>query len=253
MPIGFPLFSCVDFGLVRKQYACLEFLQTSEDAMQPTISYLRVSSAGHGKSGLGIEAQRAAVARFADAQDFEVVAEYVEVETGKGVDALEHRPILKAALADARRLKCAVVVAKLDRLSRDVAFISGLMSTRVPFIVADLGPSADPFLLHLYAALAEKERALISTRTTAALAAAKARGVRLGNPHIGAAQAKGTASVKAEADRFAANVSPVIVPLRAQGLTLRAIADALNERGIATARGGRWAAAQVADILRRAG
>jgi hypothetical protein len=114
-------------------YLVPKSLQTSEDAMQPTISYLRVSSAGQGKSGLGIEAQRAAVARFADAEDFEVVAEYVEVESGKGADAQDHRPILKAALADARRLKCAVVVAKLDRLSRDVAFISGLMSTRVPF------------------------------------------------------------------------------------------------------------------------
>jgi DNA invertase Pin-like site-specific DNA recombinase len=220
--------------------------------MQPLISYLRVSSASQGKSGLGIEAQREAIARFAEAEGFEIVAEYVEVETGKGADALSRRPTLAAALADARRLRCAVVVAKLDRLSRDVAFIAGLMAHRVPFIVADLGASADPFLLHLYAALAEKERALISTRTKSALAAAKARGTRLGNPNIGAAQAKGTASVKAEADRFAGNVLPIIRPMQADGASLRRIAEALNQRGIATARGGRWAATQVADVLRRA-
>jgi DNA invertase Pin-like site-specific DNA recombinase len=220
--------------------------------MQPIVSYLRVSTRGQGKSGLGLDAQRAAVARFAKDEGFEIVAEYVEIETGKGADALSRRPTLAAGLADARRLRCSVVVAKLDRLSRDVAFIAGLMAHRVPFIVADLGASADPFLLHLYAALAEKERAMISTRTKAALAEAKARGTRLGNPRIEAAQAKGTATVKAEADRFASNVLPIIAPLKAEGLPLRKIAAALNQRGVATARGGRWAATQVADVLRRA-
>jgi DNA invertase Pin-like site-specific DNA recombinase len=220
--------------------------------MQPIVSYLRVSTSGQGKSGLGLEAQRAAVARFAADEGCEIVAEYVEIESGKGADALSRRPSLAAALADARRLRCSVVVAKLDRLSRDVHFISGLMAHRVPFIVAELGASADPFLLHLYAALAEKERAMISTRTKVALAEAKAKGTKLGNPRIEAARVKGTASVKAEADRFAANVLPIIAPLKAEGLPLRKIADALNQRGVATARGGRWAATQVADVLRRA-
>jgi DNA invertase Pin-like site-specific DNA recombinase len=225
--------------------------RTAADVARPIASYLRVSTTGQGKSGLGIDAQRAAVARFAEAEGFTIVAEHVEVETGKGSDALDRRPQLRSALAEARRLKCAVVVAKLDRLSRDVHFISGLMAHRVPFVVADLGPTADPFMLHIYAALAEKERAMISSRTKAALAAAKARGVKLGGPNVAAAGAKGAASQKAEADRFAANVLPIIAPLRKEGATLRAIADILNRRGIATARGGKWFATQVAQILGR--
>ena len=156
--------------------------------MSNLISYIRVSTAQQGKSGLGIEAQRLALDAFAKANGFEIVAEFVEVETGKGSDAIERRPQLNAALAKARREKCAVVVAKLDRLSRDVHFISGLMVHRVPFIVAELGADVDPFMIHLFAALAEKERALISQRTKAALSAAKARGQKLGNPNISAAR-----------------------------------------------------------------
>jgi DNA invertase Pin-like site-specific DNA recombinase len=220
--------------------------------MQPLVAYIRVSTAMQGRSGLGIEAQQEALVRFAEAEGFTIVAEHVEVETGKGSDALDRRPQLKAALAAARRLRCPVIVAKLDRLSRDVAFISGLMAQRVPFIVAELGPAADPFMLHIYAALAEKERAMIASRTKAALAAAKARGIRLGNPAIAAAQAKGTATTKAKAAMFAANVLPIIQPLRAKGTSLRDIAGELNARGVETARGGTWAATQVADILRRA-
>src|SRR5437588_13124574 len=150
--------------------------------MTPAVAYYRVSTARQGKSGLGIEAQKAAIQRFAEAEGIELVGEHVEVETGKGSDALDRRPELAAALAQARKAKCPVLVAKLDRLSRDVHFISGLMTHRVPFVVAELGADADPFMLHLYAALAEKERALISARTRAALAAKKAQGVKLGNP-----------------------------------------------------------------------
>jgi DNA invertase Pin-like site-specific DNA recombinase len=128
------------------------------------VGYIRVSTARQGKSGLGLEAQREALARFAAAEDLEIVAEYLEVETGKGSDALDRRPELAAALADARRLKCPIIVAKLDRLSRDVHFISGLMAHKVAFIVAELGADADPFMLHRYAALAEKERRLIGER-----------------------------------------------------------------------------------------
>jgi hypothetical protein len=127
---------------------------------------------------LGIEAQRAALARFAEAEGCEVVGEFVEVETGKGADALDRRPQLAAALPMAKKARASVVVAKLDRLSRDVAFISDLMARRVPFIVAELGADADPFMLHLYAALAEKERNLIAERTRVALAARKAQGVK---------------------------------------------------------------------------
>lgn len=216
------------------------------------VTYLRVSSVQQGRSGLGIEAQREALARFAEAEGFTIVAEFVEVETGKGHDALAQRPQLAAALAEARRLKCSVAVAKLDRLSRDVHFISGLMAQRVPFIVAELGPDADPFMLHLFAALAEKERALISARTKAALAAAKARGTKLGNPRLAIAQPMGAAAGRAKAARFAEGVAPAIREAQASGATsLRQIASVLNARGIPTARGGAWAATQVRDILAR--
>lgn len=220
--------------------------------MKPLVAYLRVSTASQGKSGLGIDAQRDAIRRFAEAEGFAIVAEFIEVETGKGSDALDRRPQLAAALGEARKIRAAVVVAKLDRLSRDVAFVAGLMAHRVPFVVAELGADVDPFVMHLYAALAEKERAMISTRTKAALAAAKARGVRLGNPRLAEVRGAATAAVKVEADRFAANVAPIIREIRAGGAgSLRAIAEVLNERGIATARGGTWAATQVRDVIRR--
>src|SRR6266852_6717258 len=129
------------------------------------VTYIRVSTSQQGLSGLGIEAQRQALRQFAKAEGLELVREFVEVETGKGSDALDRRPQLKAALAAAKKLKCPVAVAKLDRLSRDVHFISGLMAHRVAFVVAELGADVDPFVLHLFAAVAEKERALISART----------------------------------------------------------------------------------------
>jgi DNA invertase Pin-like site-specific DNA recombinase len=221
-------------------------------ATRAIVTYVRVSTSGQGRSGLGIEAQRQALAHFAQAEGFDVAREFVEIETGKGADALERRPQLKAALAAAKKLKCQVAVAKLDRLSRDVHFISGLMTHRVPFLVAELGPDVDPFVLHLFAALAEKERALISTRTKQALAAAKARGVPLGNPKLRTARKSAVATVKSEADRFAANVLPIIREAQKAGArTLRELADALNARGIATARGGQWYAKSVANILER--
>jgi DNA invertase Pin-like site-specific DNA recombinase len=222
--------------------------------MKPVVSYLRVSTDRQGRSGLGIEAQRAAVARFAEAEGYTIAAEHVEVETGKGSDALDRRPELAAALAQARKAKCPVIVAKLDRLSRDVAFISGLMAQKVPFIVAELGADADPFMLHLYAALAEKERSLISQRTRAALAAKKAQGARLGNrTNLADAQHKGQEALKAGADQFAANTLPVIEQIRKTGATsLQAISDALNARGVRTARGGQWVPMTVKRILDRA-
>jgi DNA invertase Pin-like site-specific DNA recombinase len=121
---------------------------------EPLVTYIRVSTARQGKSGLGIDAQRDALARFVTAEGFDIAAEHVEVETGKGADALDRQPKLSAALADAKRRRCKIAVAKLDRLSRDVHFISGLMSERVPFVVTELGPNVDPFMLHIYAALA---------------------------------------------------------------------------------------------------
>ena len=224
--------------------------------MRPIVSYLRVSTARQGRSGLGLEAQRAAVARFAEAEGFEVIEEFIEVETGKGADALDRRPGLAGALARAKRAKCSVVVAKLDRLSRDVAFISTLMARRVPFISVELGADCDPFMLHLYAALAEKERALISARTKAALAAKKAEETdwKPGNPkNLPEAGALGRAANKRAADAFAANTLPIIRQLQAHGVTSsKNLAGALNARGIRTARGGQWHASTVLNILKRA-
>ena len=221
-------------------------------ASTAVVTYIRVSTAQQGRSGLGIEAQRQALRQFANAEGLELTREFVEVETGKGSDAMERRPQLKAALAAAKKLKCNVAVAKLDRLSRDVHVISGLMSHRVPFVVAELGADVDPFILHLFAALAEKERSLISTRTRQALAAAKERGVTLGSPKLSQARESAMASIKARADQHAANILPIIREAQKAGATtLRAIAAALNARGVSTARGGSWHAMSVKNLLDR--
>jgi DNA invertase Pin-like site-specific DNA recombinase len=220
---------------------------------KPLVGYVRVSTSAQGRSGLGIDAQREALVRFATTEGFELTSVLTEVETGKGADALERRPKLAEALAQARRLHCPVAVAKLDRLSRDVHFISGLMAHRVPFLVAELGPDVDPFILHLFAALAEKERAMISSRTKAALAAAKERGVKLGGPKLSEAREVAVTAIKNLADRHAANVLPIIHEIQRSGAkTLRDVADALNARGISTARGGRWYAMTVRNVLVRA-
>ncbi len=220
------------------------------------VAYFRVSTEQQGRSGLGLEAQKLAVERFAEAQGLTVVSSFEEIETGKGSDALDRRPQLLAALAEARRRQCRVAVAKLDRLSRDVAFISGLMAKNVPFVVAELGPDVDPFMLHIYAALAEKERAMISQRTKDALKAAKARGVILG----GFRDRRGTpadcerarAVQAANADRRAIDLAPEIQAIRSEGKnSLRAIAAGLNERGITAPRGGHWTAAQVRSAVSR--
>lgn len=224
------------------------------DNMKSAVAYYRVSTQRQGGSGLGIEAQRSAVNRFAETEGMAIIAEFVEVETGKGADALDRRPHLSATLEAARKAKCPVLVAKLDRLSRDVAFISGLLAQRVSFIVAELGADADPFMLHLYAALAEKERRLISERTRAALAQRKAQGARLGNPRNAShAAAMGRQAQSDEANRFAQNLLPVIEAIRKSGIaTLAGIADALNARGLRSARGGKWHISSVQSVLARA-
>jgi len=158
--------------------------------MKKAIIYRRVSTSEQGKSGLGLDGQLATLQRFCATEGFQVVDGFVDVASGKL--AIEERAGLAAALNAACRLDCPVIVAKLDRLSRDVAFISGLMARRVPFVVAELGADVDPFVLHLYASLAEKERRLVSERTKAALAVKKASGVVLGNrTNLSDAQAKG--------------------------------------------------------------
>lgn len=222
--------------------------------MDGAIAYLRVSTQRQQRSGLGIEAQGAAISRFADAEGITILAEYVEAETGKGTDALDRRPQLAAALAKAKSSKCCVVVSKLDRLSRDVAFVAGLMAQKVPFIVAELGRDADPFMLHLYAALAEKERRLISERTKAALAAKRAAGARLGNPANVVEAAKLGREVQTEAaDKFVREMLPLLGAIRAAGVTtIGATTRALNHRGIRSPRGGQWHVSSVANLLARA-
>jgi DNA invertase Pin-like site-specific DNA recombinase len=195
----------------------------TESDMSPLVAYYRVSSKKQGRSGLGLEAQRKAVAMFAAAEGFKVVAEFTEIETGKGADAIDRRPELKAALKAAKKAKCSVAVAKLDRLSRDVAFISGLMAQRIPFIVAALGKNVDPFMLHIYAALAQQEREMISRRTREALQAAKARGKKLGRQET------------ADANRLAAaGRDAILEPVLRETIDLSAqkAADVIEQRGL---------------------
>jgi DNA invertase Pin-like site-specific DNA recombinase len=221
--------------------------------MERVIAYLRVSTRQQQRSGLGIDAQRAAIERFAATEALAISAEFVEFESGKGIDALERRPQLAAALAAAKAKKCSVVVAKLDRLSRDVAFVAGLMAQRVPFMVAELGRDADPFMLHLYAALAEKERRLIAERTKAALAAKKAAGACLGNPrNLAHAGSIGRAALIDVAEEFASGLRPMLETIRATGaVTLASMAGELNRRGIRSARGGNWHRSAVRNVLER--
>lgn len=223
--------------------------------MKQIVSYLRVSTK---EQGLGIDAQRAVVQAYCKAQGAQIVSEYEEKESGKRDD----RPALAKAIADARKWKAVLVVAKLDRLSRDTHFITGLLKSDVEFFFCDL-PQANRMLLHIMASVAEGEREMISQRTKAALQAAKARGVKLGgaNPKcrnnlkpaaraIGRVKAARSISEKArEADALIWND---MQPLKAEGRSLREIADALNDRGITSRRGKPWNAVQVSRILKRA-
>jgi DNA invertase Pin-like site-specific DNA recombinase len=174
------------------------------------------------------------------------VQELVEIESGKRAD----RPQLAAALAACRKHKAKLVIAKLDRLSRNLAFIATLMDSGVEFVAVD-NPHANRLTVHILAAVAEHERVMISERTKAALAAAKARGTQLGNPRLAAAAKRGVASVKANARQFAANVLPIIEEIEQSGVTSHnAIAGKLNERRVPTARGGKWTHVQVGAVLR---
>jgi DNA invertase Pin-like site-specific DNA recombinase len=222
--------------------------------MERAVAYYRISTKQQQLSGLGIEAQRATVQRFAEAEGMTVVAEFVEAETGKGADALDRRPQLAAALSAAKAAKCSILVSKLDRLPRDVAFIAGLMAQRIPFIVAELGRDANPFMLHLYAALAEKERRLISERTKAALAIRKAAGTKLGNPkNLHDAGKCGRESLSAAANEHARSPLSVLRALKAEGaITIGAVMRALNERKIPTTRGSRCHPSSTANLLARA-
>jgi DNA invertase Pin-like site-specific DNA recombinase len=212
------------------------------------VSYLRVSTDKQGESGLGLEAQRRAVGDYLNGGKWTLAAEFVEVESGKRSD----RPQLAAALAACKKHKAKLVVAKLDRLARNVAFTAKLMESGVEFVAADM-PFANKLTVHILAAVAEHEREMISSRTRDALAAAKARGVKLGGPKLAEAQRNGSEANREKADQFAANTRPVIEQIRKSGITsLRGIAAALNARGVPTARGGTWTPVQIMAIERRA-
>jgi DNA invertase Pin-like site-specific DNA recombinase len=217
--------------------------------MRSYVSYLRVSTDRQGRSGLGLEAQREAIHRFL--QDGRLLREYIEVESGRRTD----RPELSKALDHCRDTGAILLIAKLDRLARSVAFISQLMESSIEFIAADF-PQANRLTVHLLAAVAEHEREMISRRTREALAAAKARGKLLGHNNLtmDGARKGWTRSAKnrrRSADEFAAKRARVINGYLAEGMSLRAIARRLNEDGLLTARGGRWTATTLRNILER--
>lgn len=214
------------------------------------VAYYRVSTARQGKSGLGLDAQKAAVASYVLGKGGEVAAEFIEAESGKNND----RPELQKALAEAKQVGAVLLIAKLDRLARNVAFISNLLEGGVEVTAADM-PEANRFMLHVMAAVAEHEGQAISERTKAALAAAKTRGVKLGwamperKQEQQRASARSAAVRKAKAATFAVNILPAIRSLQEQGLSLRGVAQALNDRGVKTARGGQWYATTVRNII----
>jgi len=211
------------------------------------VAYYRVSTDQQGASGLGLQAQRAAVETYLDGGPWRLVAEHTEVESGKRAD----RPELAKALLACRKHKAKLIIAKLDRLSRNLAFIATLMDSGVEFVAVD-NPHANKLTIHILAAVAQHEREAISERTKAALAAAKARGKKLGGPRLAEARKRSLAARSTAADAFAANVR-IIEQIRASGVSsLRGVARALTARGVRTARGGsEWTAVQVSNILER--
>jgi DNA invertase Pin-like site-specific DNA recombinase len=214
------------------------------------IAYYRVSTERQGASGLGLDAQRDAVSTYLNGGNWELLEEFTEVESGK---RHENRPQLAAALLACKRQKATLVIAKLDRLARNVAFIATILEAGVEVVAADM-PAANKMMLQMLAVFAEHEREQISQRTKAALAAKKARGEPLGNRvNLAEAQAKGSMATKRAAEAFAANVLPIIEKIRVSGTaSYNGIAAELNARGIKTARGGLWAAATVRNVMLRA-
>lgn len=209
------------------------------------VTYYRVSTDKQGRSGLGLDAQKKAVSDFIG--NIVPLEEFTEIESGKKAD----RPELLKALALCKKRKARLVIAKLDRLSRNVAFIANLMDSKADFVACDM-PEANKLTIHILSAVAEHEREMISQRTKVALQAAKARGVKLGSPNPEKGSKVGVIQLTKNADRFASNVLPIIREIREVGVTTyRGIAQALNARGIQTARGGEWHPATVRNITIR--
>jgi DNA invertase Pin-like site-specific DNA recombinase len=218
--------------------------------MASIVPYYRVSTEKQGGTGLGMDAQKALIARYTESTNATVLQEFQEVETGKG-NGLD-RPELVKAIAFAKRHKAKLVIGKLDRLGRNVHFISGLMESGVDFVAAD-SPGDDRFILHIKAAVAEDEARKISDRTKAALAALKARGVTLGTPRnlTDDARTKGAARNRAMASTAYALMLPLVKQLRSEKLSYEAIAQRLNEGGHSTRQGFAWTKVQVRRVLSR--
>ncbi|MGE8121121.1 recombinase family protein [Pseudomonas fulva] len=213
------------------------------------VSYLRVSTQKQGASGLGLEAQREVVERYVTAASGELVQEYQEIETGKGSDALTKRPMLRAALEFCRKHKATLIIAKLDRLARNVHFVSGLMESRVKFVACDM-PEASELTIHIMAAFAEHEAKRISQRTKEALAVAKARGTVLGRS--GAANLKPNVEQRQQAaGAFVEKLRSVFEGMRSKKLSQRAMVAELNNIGIPAPQGGNWGLTQVQRALAR--
>jgi DNA invertase Pin-like site-specific DNA recombinase len=211
------------------------------------IAYYRVSTQQQGQSGLGLEAQRTAVLAYLNGGAWELVTEVTEVETGKGANALDRRPKLAEALAMCKRHKATLVIAKLDRLARNVHFVSGLIESGVEFVAADM-PHANKTMIQIHAVMSEHERDQISERTKVALAAAKARGVKLGNPQN---LVQNVEERQAAADAFANKLRGIVDGMKTRGMSQRAMVEELNTLGIKTARGGQWGLVQFQRVLKR--
>ncbi|MFC7478196.1 recombinase family protein [Dankookia sp. GCM10030260] len=207
------------------------------------VAYYRVSTDRQGRSGLGLDAQRAAVASFMVSRG-ELSAEFVEVESGRKND----RPQLASALEQCRRQRATLVIAKLDRLARNVAFVASPMESGVEFVAVD-NPHADKLMLHMLSAFAEHEQRQISVRTKAALAAAQARGVKLGGPNPAAAAARGRATLEVQEAPTRAKALPIIQRMRGEGASLRAIIAVLETEGVPPLRGRAWHPETVRKML----
>jgi DNA invertase Pin-like site-specific DNA recombinase len=218
-----------------------------ESQMKKFVSYRRVSTTEQGKSGLGLDAQAQAIARFVEDHSGALLKDFTEVETGKGSNALQRRPVLNQAIDFAKRNHATLLVAKLDRLSRNVHFITGVMERGVNFRAVD-HPTADKTMLHFYAVMAEAERDRIAQRIKDALAAKKKAGGTLGHvvnlqPHNG--------TRAAQAAQFAAKLQPTITAYQTQGMTQREMVEAMNAAGIRTAQGGQWGLVQLQRVIQR--
>ncbi len=213
------------------------------------VAYYRVSTQKQGQSGLGLEAQKETVIRYLNGGAWELVNEFTEIETGKGADALAKRPQLRAALEACKKQKATLIIAKLDRLARNVHFVSGLIESGVEFVAADM-PQANKVMIQMHAVMSEWERDQISARTKAALSAAKARGVILGT--AGPKNLKRNIEERqAEADAFAKKLGGVVEGMKSRGLSQRKMVEELNALGIKTPQGGEWHKTGLARLLSR--